>query len=205
MQVQTSITVRHEDLRAVEPRHPQRTQRSSLRQEPTPRVTNVLAEYKLERDPVATGSAKFGQGYVFKDPTVALNGPSRGDIGVLAYDEHTTKSQRASFGQYRSQRPLSQTSPASRWTYAIADVPTCAKQKVVERAPKADSAKVLVVVNDPPVVGIDPAFFQKGRRVRLQAQALHPRSEPCRGVDVITDIQTSTILVRLPTPFITGR
>jgi hypothetical protein len=45
MQIQTSITVGHEDLRVGEDGYLHRNRRSSLGQQPTRRVTNVLAEY----------------------------------------------------------------------------------------------------------------------------------------------------------------
>ena len=44
--IQPGITVGHEDLRTVDDLDiAHRTRRSSLRQQPNPRVTNVLAEY----------------------------------------------------------------------------------------------------------------------------------------------------------------
>lgn len=57
-----------------------------------------VAVARLESYPVATGLAEFGLAYVFKDATVALDGPSRGDIGVVAGDEYTFQSKRACFG-----------------------------------------------------------------------------------------------------------
>ena len=43
----------------------------------------------LEVDPIATGQAEFGLADVFKDAAIALDGPRRGDICVVAGDENT--------------------------------------------------------------------------------------------------------------------